>query len=49
MSDSDLQVFSLINGRRTVQEIIDMLCLSEFQVAKSAFILLSVNLVRRKR
>jgi hypothetical protein len=49
MSDSDLQVFSLINGRRTVQEIIDMLCLSEFEVAKSAFILLSVNLVRRKR
>jgi CheY-like chemotaxis protein len=49
MSDTDLKVFSLINGRRTIQEIIDMLCLGEFDVAKSMFILLSVNLIRRKR
>jgi CheY-like chemotaxis protein len=37
MSDADLMVFSLINGRRTIQEIIEMLSL------------LSVNLIRRKR
>jgi CheY-like chemotaxis protein len=49
MSESDTKVFSLVNGRRTVQEIIDQLDLSEFDVAKSMFILLSVNLVRRKR
>jgi predicted transcriptional regulator len=49
MSDTDLKVFSLINGRRTIQEIIDMLCLGEFDVAKSMFILLSVNLIRRKK
>jgi CheY-like chemotaxis protein len=48
MSETDLKVFSLINGRRTLQEIIDMLCLGEFDVAKSVFILLSVNLIRRK-
>ena len=48
MSEMDLKVFSLINGRRSVQEIIDMLCLSEFDVAKSMFILLSVNLIRRR-
>ncbi len=49
MSDVDLKVFSLINGRRTIQEIIEMLFLSDFDVAKSMFILLSVNLIRRKR
>jgi CheY-like chemotaxis protein len=49
MSDTDMKVFSLINGRRTIQEIIDMLNLSEFDVGKSVFILLSVNLIRRKR
>jgi len=49
MSDTDLKVFSLINGRRTVQELIDMLCLGDFDVAKSVFILLSVNLIRRKQ
>jgi hypothetical protein len=49
MSETDLKVFSLINGRRTVQEIVDMLCLGEFDVAKSVFILLSVNLIRRKQ
>ena len=48
MSEMDLKVFSLINGRRTVQEIIDLLCLGEFDVAKSVFILLSVNLIRRR-
>jgi hypothetical protein len=49
MSDADLMVFSLINGRRTIQEIIEMLSLDDFDVAKSMFILLSVNLIRRKR
>jgi CheY-like chemotaxis protein len=49
MSESDTKVFSLINGRRTVQEIIDQVDLSEFDVAKSMFILLSVNFIRRKR
>jgi CheY-like chemotaxis protein len=49
MSDIDMQVFSLINGRRTIQEIIDMLNLTEFDVGKSMFILLSVNLIRKKR
>lgn len=49
MSESDAKVFSLINGRRTVQEIIDQADLSEFDVAKSMFILLSVNFIRRKR
>jgi len=49
MSDMDMKVFSLVNGRRTIQEITDMLCLSEFEVAKSMFILLSVNLIRKKR
>jgi CheY-like chemotaxis protein len=48
MSEMDLKVFSLINGRRSVQEIVDMLCLGEFDVAKSMFILLSVNLIRRR-
>jgi CheY-like chemotaxis protein len=49
MSDVDLKVFSLINGSRTIQEIIEMLCLDDFDVAKSMFILLSLNLIRRKR
>jgi len=49
MSDIDMRVFALVNGRRTVQEIIDLLSLAEFDVAKSVFILLSVNLIRRKR
>jgi predicted transcriptional regulator len=49
MSDVDLMVFSLINGKRTIQEIIEMLSSDDFDVAKSMFILLSVNLIRRKR
>ncbi len=49
MSDTDLKVFSLIDGRRTVQDIIYADYLGEFDVAKSIFILLSVNLIRRKR
>jgi len=49
MSDTDLKVFSLIDGRRTAQDIIDADYMSEFDVAKSIFILLSVNLIRRKR
>ncbi|HUI68217.1 MAG TPA: DUF4388 domain-containing protein [Nitrospirota bacterium] len=48
MSNTDMKVFSLINGKRTVQAIIDDSYLSEFEVAKSMFILLSVNLIRRK-
>lgn len=49
MSDVDMKVFSLINGRRTIQEIIEKLFLGDFDVAKSMFILLSVNLIRRRR
>jgi CheY-like chemotaxis protein len=49
MSDIDMKVFSLIDGKRTVQAVIDDSRLSEFEVAKSMFILLSVNLIRRKR
>lgn len=49
MSDTDTKVFSLIDGKRTVQEIIDTSCLGEFDVAKSMFILLSVNLIRKKK
>lgn len=49
MSDTDLRVFSLIDGRRTVQDIIDAGYAGEFEAAKSIFILLSVNLIRRKR
>ncbi len=48
MSNTDMKVFSLIDGNRTVQTIIDESCLSDFEVAKSMFILLSVNLIRRK-
>lgn len=49
LSDVDMKVFSLIDGRRTAQDIIDQLCLGEFDVAKSMFILLSVNLIRRRK
>jgi CheY-like chemotaxis protein len=49
MSPADVKVFSLVDGRRTVQEIIDTACLSDFDVAKSLFILLSVNLVRARK
>jgi DNA-binding response OmpR family regulator len=49
MSDFDLRVFSCVDGRRTVQNIIDMLPMGEFDVVKSMFILLSVNLIRRRR
>ena len=49
MSDVDMKVFSLIDGRRTIQAIIDALGVGEFDVAKSLFILLSVNLIRRKK
>jgi len=48
LSKSDAKIFSLIDGRRTVSEIIDQLDLSEFDVAKSMFIQLSVNLIRKK-
>jgi CheY-like chemotaxis protein len=49
MSDIDLKVFSLIDGKRTIQDIIDSACLGDFDVAKSMFILLSVNLIRMKK
>lgn len=49
LSDIDLKVFSLIDGRRTIQEIIDVACLAEFDVAKSMFILMSVNLIRPRK
>jgi CheY-like chemotaxis protein len=49
MSDFDLSVFSYVDGRRTIQNIIDTLHMGEFDVVKSMFILLSVNLIRRRR
>ena len=49
MSDADLRVFSYIDGRRTIQEIIEILGMGDFEVVKSMFILLSVNLIRRRR
>jgi len=49
MSETDLQVFSQINGHRSIREIVEKLRLGEFDVAKSMFILLSVNLIRRKK
>jgi len=49
MSDIDLSVFRYVDGRRTIQNIIDTLCIGEFEVVKSMFILLSVNLIRKKR
>jgi DNA-binding response OmpR family regulator len=48
LSDMDLKVFAMVDGRSTVQEIIDKAMLSDFDVAKSMFILLSVNLIRKK-
>jgi hypothetical protein len=44
----DLKVFALVDGRSTVQNIIERGMLSDFDVAKSMFILLSVNLIRKK-
>ncbi len=49
MSDFDLSVFSCVDGRRTIQNIIDTLNMGDFEVVKSMFILLSVNLIRRRR
>ncbi len=49
MTDTDVKVFSLVDGKRTVQAIIDESFMSEFEVAKSLFILLSVNLIRKKQ
>lgn len=48
LSDMDLKVFAMVDGRSTVQEIIERAMLSDFDVAKSMFILLSVNLIRKK-
>jgi hypothetical protein len=49
LSDMDLRVFALVDGKRTVQDIIDTAMLSDFDVAKSLFILNSVNLIRKKK
>ena len=49
LSEVDMKVFSLVDGRRTVRDIIDKSALGDFEVAKSMFILLSVNLIRRKK
>ncbi len=49
LSTMDLKVFSLVDGKRTVQQIIDQAMLSDFDVAKSLFILLSVNLIRKRK
>jgi len=48
LSDMDLKVFAMVDGRSAVQDIIDRSMLSDFDVAKSMFILLSVNLIRKK-
>ncbi|MEK6742746.1 MAG: DUF4388 domain-containing protein [Nitrospirota bacterium] len=48
LSDMDLKVFAMVDGRSTVQEVIERAMLSDFDVAKSMFILLSVNLIRKK-
>jgi len=48
LSDMDLKVFALVDGRSSVQDIIERAMLSDFDVAKSMFILLSVNLIRKK-
>lgn len=49
LSDVDTAVFALVDGKRSVQNIIDASCLGEFEVAKSLFILLSVNLIRVRK
>jgi len=49
LSDMDLRVFALVDGKRTVQDIIDTAMLSDFDVAKSLFILNSVNLIRKRK
>ncbi len=49
LSDIDLKVFAMVDGRRSVQDIVDHAFLSDFDVAKSLFILLSVNLIRKKK
>lgn len=48
LSDMDLKVFAMVDGRSSVQDIIERAMLSDFDVAKSMFILLSVNLIRKK-
>jgi hypothetical protein len=48
LSDMDLKVFAMVDGRSSVQDIIARAMLSDFDVAKSMFILLSVNLIRKK-
>ena len=49
LSNMDIKVFAMVDGKRSVQDIIDEAFLSDFDVAKSLFILLSVNLIRRKK
>jgi DNA-binding response OmpR family regulator len=49
LSDMDLRVFAMVDGRRSIQDIVDQAFLSDFEVAKSLFILLSVNLIRKKK
>jgi hypothetical protein len=48
LSDMDIKVFAMVDGRSSVQDIIERAMLSDFDVAKSMFILLSVNLIRKK-
>ena len=49
LSDVDTAVFAHVDGKRSVQNIIDASGLGEFEVAKSLFILLSVNLIRVRK
>lgn len=49
LSAADLKVFAMVDGRRTAQEIVDVSMMSDFDVVKSLFILLSVGLIRKKK
>ncbi|MDH4161802.1 MAG: response regulator [Nitrospirota bacterium] len=49
LSAADLKVFSMVDGRRSVQDIVDVAMMADFEVAKSLFILLSVGLIRKKK
>jgi DNA-binding response OmpR family regulator len=49
LSNMDLKVFAMVDGKRSAQDIVDQAFLSDFDVAKSLFILLSVNLIRKKK
>lgn len=49
LSDMDLKVFGMVDGRSSVKDIIDRSMASDFDVVKSLFILLSVNLIKVRK